>query len=75
MRRLPEGLVRPKRTQDGILRKDKSSQDLKLPRSAQTLQDKEGDSVLFPKTLPGRKASAFTSLVKQFYTTVTQILV
>lgn len=57
-------------------------QGFRVPRSQlsqgrhvpQALQDEEDDSVLFPKTLPGRKASAFSSLVRQSYTTLTQTL-
>lgn len=38
------------------------------------LQEKEEDCVMFPKTLLGRKASAFTSRLRQSYTSLTQAL-
>lgn len=62
-------------------RNDAFSQGLKLPGPCQQgkcvsppLQEKEEDCVMFPKTLLGRKASAFTSRLRQSYTSLTQAL-
>lgn len=73
VRRLPDSPVGADQAQDGPSQRSVQPGSQPGRPAPHTLQGREGNSALFPKTATGRKASTFTRLVK-VYTTLTQTL-